>query len=897
MSYISDYDSPTAHSSTLKAQDKPHPLKEQQLARELDESRAIQRALYEISALALEHQLSEDFFRKIHDIISSLMYAENFFVVLQKPEQASFYFPYFVDSVDVDLSPESLRHVPKETLEKSLTGYLLRSGKTQHIDQNTMLALTKSGDIAPIGTNCVDWLGVPIKHKNTILGAIVVQSYLPNVVYEQRHEEILEFVARQIGLVLTWKHYEVALARANSELEQRVEQRTRQLQKINENLKAEIEERKRAEHLQSQLIRITEIANSSEHLDEFFEKLHGIINELTSAPNFFIALVDEDSNMLTFPYYADEREPVPQPRPLDSPEGRTGGLTERVIRTGRSYLYRKDKDGAFPGRGANPYSWLGVPLRFHKHTFGALVVQSYDSNVYYGAAESLLLKYISRHVATVILRRKHEEALVAANQQLKRAQEELEQRVHERTAQLQKTNERLSKALDEKTRIEKQLEHQALHDPLTGLPNRALFMERLNWFVERLKRDARATFSVLFLDLDRFKYVNDSLGHHIGDELLIECTQRIKSCIRSNDLLARLGGDEFCILCDTTDLKVSQKVAERIIHALEKPFFIDRHEIHTSTSIGIRPVTDSRESTSSIMSDADAAMYQAKNQGRSRWTVFDENLSQQIRSRVRLEQELRAALNSDQIFLQFQPIIDFCTQSITGFEALVRWKHPTEGLIPPSIFIPIAEETGLIQPLGRVIFETAVTTLKLWQTHPRLAAMTMHVNLSPRQITQPRFHENLLESIVKASVPPERLTCEITESVLIQSFDTAKNSLEELSQHGIQICLDDFGTGYSSLSYLHSFPFDAMKLDRSFTKDMENSEKARNLVQSVLNLAHGLGFDLVAEGIETQAQLQTLLELGYQKGQGYLFSPPLDTADIVGFVEQFQFPVIKDKTH
>jgi EAL domain-containing protein (putative c-di-GMP-specific phosphodiesterase class I) len=297
------------------------------------------------------------------------------------------------------------------------------------------------------------------------------------------------------------------------------------------------------------------------------------------------------------------------------------------------------------------------------------------------------------------------------------------------------------------------------------------------------------------------------------------------------------------------------------------------------------------------MSDADAAMYQAKNQGRSRWTVFDENLSQQIRSRVRLEQELRAALNSDQIFLQFQPIIDFCTQSITGFEALVRWKHPTEGLIPPSIFIPIAEETGLIQPLGRVIFETAVTTLKLWQTHPRLAAMTMHVNLSPRQITQPRFHENLLESIVKASVPPERLTCEITESVLIQSFDTAKNSLEELSQHGIQICLDDFGTGYSSLSYLHSFPFDAMKLDRSFTKDMENSEKARNLVQSVLNLAHGLGFDLVAEGIETQAQLQTLLELGYQKGQGYLFSPPLDTADIVGFVEQFQFPVIKDKTH
>ncbi len=849
----------------------------------LQEALAVQDALYKISALALEEELNERFFARLHGIMRDLMYAENFFVVLYDPEKDSLTFPYFVDSVDKDLTPESLGTLPLDTVRNSVTGYLIRQGKTLHGGADWLDRMSREGHFQTMGTTCVDWLGVPLRHQGTTLGALVLQSYRDDIRYHDSHVKVVEFIARQIALVLKWKSYEQALARANSDLERKIAERTLELQKVNQSLSVEIEERKRSERLQKALFRISELAHSSDELTDFYSQLHRIIAELIHAPNLFVALIDDSGSQLSFPYYCDEYEEHPEPRPLRTSDDQRG-LTEQVLEQARPILFRRDKDEVFRGRGRSPESWLGVPLSSHGKTFGVLAIQAYESGTTYGHEDEVLLTYVGRQVATVIQRKRDADALQAAH-------EDLEQRVIERTQQLERANLELQRIIEEKSRIEQKLEHDALHDSLTGLPNRALFMDRLSWFVARLERDPQAQFSVLFLDLDRFKFVNDTLGHHVGDHLLIQVAERLRSCLRDNDTIARLGGDEFCIIVDTDDMARVIHVAERIIAALARPFNIDGNELFSSTSIGIRPIRHEQETAAGIMRDADAAMYQAKANGRGQWAIFDETLSGQIRHRVRLENDLRSALQDpDQIRLHYQPILDFDKRRVIGFEALVRWFHPELGLIPPIQFIPIAEETGLIQPLGRHILELALTNLNLWEKDDVLKRLYLNVNLSPRQISAGNFEDTLAEMIANTGINPKMLVLEITESVLVQSFDMAKQCLAKMAEQGVKICMDDFGTGYSSLSYLSSLPFHLLKLDRSFVRNLGSSDRADNLVQSILQLATGLSIDMVAEGIETQDQLRTLTSFGYLKGQGYLFAKPLEAAEILPFLKSFQFP-------
>ncbi len=410
----------------------------------------------------------------------------------------------------------------------------------------------------------------------------------------------------------------------------------------------------------------------------------------------------------------------------------------------------------------------------------------------------------------------------------------------------------------------------AFYDPLTGLPNRALFKDRLEVAFARAKGREAARFAVLFLDLDRFKLVNDSLGHRAGDELLVQIARRLESCRRAGDTVARLGGDEFTLLVEgvaTEDEAIV--IAERVHRALGPPYLIEGHEVFAGASIGIALGGPSTERVEHLLRDADTAMYRAKVRG-SRHAVFDSSMHERAMAALRLENELRRALERGELRVHYQPIVELATGTTTGVEALVRWEHRERGLVPPSEFITLAEETGLVVPLGRWVLEEACRALSALPER-----ITLSVNLSGRQLLQPEFIEDLRGMLARCRIDPSRLRLELTESMLIGNGAAAIAALTQLRGTGVRLCIDDFGTGYSSLSYLHELPIDALKIDRSFVGAMGEDERKIKIVQSILLLGKGLGIDVVAEGVETPQQAEVLRRLGCERAQGYFFARPV----------------------
>lgn len=427
---------------------------------------------------------------------------------------------------------------------------------------------------------------------------------------------------------------------------------------------------------------------------------------------------------------------------------------------------------------------------------------------------------------------------------------------------------------------EQKLRYDALHDQLTGLSNRNLLLERLSFALKRLKRNQSAQFAVLFLDLDHFKVVNDSLGHLIGDQLLLAVARELTTFIRETDLAARLGGDEFVILLeDIHSIDEVVQVAERILAAFGVPFQLAERDVFTSASIGIVMGTDYHHQSETLLRDADLAMYQAKQEGRRQYAIFDPAMHLKAVERLQLEQDLRQALVAKELTLYYQPIINFDTETIRGVEALVRWQHPQRGLLQPNAFIQLAEETGLIVPMGQWILETACQQLMDWQAQFPLQTFKMSVNLSVQQL-QPSLVPLLQEMLCNYQVPSNSLILEITESMLIQNNEVTQTVLEQIRAIGIQLSIDDFGTGYSSLSYLNQLPVNALKIDRSFVTLFESDKRHRGIVESIIALTNVLGLEVIAEGIESTQQLEWLKGLGCKLGQGYLFSPPMSATDI-----------------
>ncbi len=437
--------------------------------------------------------------------------------------------------------------------------------------------------------------------------------------------------------------------------------------------------------------------------------------------------------------------------------------------------------------------------------------------------------------------------------------------------------------------FEKRLEHQAFHDVLTGVPNRTFFEQRVLMALKRQTKDPDFQFAVMLIALDRFKSVNDTLGHQAGDILLKMVCERLHDCLRESDLLARLGGDEFVILLSGFHDKYQvARIASRLQKSVECPFHILGTEVNISSSIGIVMDTKNYQVPNELFRDADLAMYHAKDAGRGQFKIFTSQMHETLMETMTIEQELRRAVKKTQFILHYQPILRLDPLKVEGFEVLVRWEHPVRGLVPPSEFVPIAEEAGLILPMGRWIFQTACRTLAKWRDSFGLS-VTLNINISVKEFIQPDFVEEILSIVKEYNLKPENIKLEFTESILIENHEWVVEKLNHLKSNGFILSLDDFGTGYSSLAYLSQFPFDQVKIDRSFIWQMEVQEQSREIVLSILSLCRRLGITCLAEGVETESQLGFLKENLCDCVQGFYYSKPMPEENVLTFLSEKGF--------
>lgn len=427
---------------------------------------------------------------------------------------------------------------------------------------------------------------------------------------------------------------------------------------------------------------------------------------------------------------------------------------------------------------------------------------------------------------------------------------------------------------------EARLLHDAFHDKLTKLPNRALMLDRLAQFLRRSRRADAPLFAVLFLDLDRFKVVNDSLGHMTGDHLLVATAERLEAALRPGDTVARLGGDEFTMLLDGTTAAEASAVADRIQQDFLAPFSVGGHELYLTVSIGIATSAVAYNRPEEMLRDADLAMYRAKESGRARFAVFDETMRAAAVKTLEVENDLRRALERDEFELYYQPIVDLDTGTLDGFEALLRWNHRQRGVLAPGDFAALAEDTGLIVPIGAWVIRSACRQIATWHLVHGADTPPVHINVSARQIVRASFAERIKAALEEFGTPPHLMVVELTEGTMMESAESTTQTLHELKRIGVGLSIDDFGTGYSSLSYLHRFPTDSVKIDRSFISQMGPRAGDASIVRTIVALAHDLGMRVVAEGIETEAQAAALRGMRCESGQGYLFSPavPADQA-------------------
>ncbi|HSN01550.1 MAG TPA: EAL domain-containing protein, partial [Rudaea sp.] len=824
---------------------------------DLEQAERLQRALFAIADLASADLDLPEVCKALHAIVGSLMYAENFYIALYDAQRDTLRFPYFADVADTD-PPKPDDEFPMQVRRGSITWHLIKGGKALRGTIEEIEA--QLGEpLVDFGPDCVDWMGVPLLRSGKVNGGLVVQSYTESARYTDRDQELLTYVAQ---------HIQTALERrfVHEELERRVAERTDALRDANRMLQQQVLERQRGERLQAALFRIAELANSSESLEEFYAAVHRAVGGLLYARNFYIALLSDDGQQLVFPYSVDERDLKREPRKLGN------GLTEYVLNTrsvllaDRAGLERLYASGAAQPIGARSRSWLGVPLICDNRAVGVLAVQSHSEEHRYTPRDQELLTFVSYHIANALERKRNAESLKQANA-------ELEQRVIERTSELAAANSELREHIAVRERMERQLKHETLHDALTGLPNRNFLLQRLTQALADFARDPRHRFAVLFLDLDRFKVINDSVGHLIGDELLNEVGARIAACLEPRDLVARLGGDEFAILLnDIEDADDACALAQRVIDSLNAPVRLGGKEVFSSTSIGIAMASTRYRKAEELLRDADVAMYRAKGEGRHRFALFDEHLHKEAMQLMELESDLRRAIARNEFVPFFQPVVRLSDRVTVGYEALLRWQHPERGLLAPADFLAVAEETGAAEQIDWQMYER---TFEVAQPLLGGEAGFVAINLSGRHFRTLALDENLLALLRKHEIKPECVRIEVTERMLIDNPPAAKRLLDTMRAHGIGVSLDDFGTGYSSLSYLHQYPVQTLKIDRSFVAEM-GSDKSGSavIVRAILALAGALGMQAIAEGIETEAQHEALVRLGCRFGQGFLYARP-----------------------
>jgi diguanylate cyclase (GGDEF)-like protein len=807
------------------------------------------------TALFKLNQLSHDcadlgvFFEQVHSSISSIMRAENFYIALYDQTLSTLEFVYDVDEKD----DYPLGVVPLEAFAGSMTCYVIETAKPLLATPEIVRDLEKKNLIKRIGSDSTDWLGVPLISDGLVIGVMAVQSYSEKIRYQHDDLELMEFTAQHIVSAMT-------RLQDHERLQNAVNARTRELMQ-------QIREREKSELLQESLFKISELTNDATiNIEQFYSMVHNIVGQLINAENFYIAKYDQKTKMLSFVYYLDQNseniEEDSQPRALGD------GLTEYIIRTGETKLLNNQQMQALHLQGETrapqieTKSWLGVPLIHSGVVLGAMVVQSYNMSIQFTEQDAELLKFVSQHVSSAIKRRE----LLEFERQ---SHVLLEQQVKLRTMALEDE-------IKQRKQVEGQLQHAASHDILTGLPNRTLFINSLNHAIACNKRKPEFQFAVLFLDLDRFKVVNDSLGHHAGDLLLQKIAKELKILVRNKDTVARLGGDEFVILIEDFESNdEAYEIAQRITEFLATPFVIENQSIFIGTSIGVL-FNDKRYNSADIMlRDADTAMYHAKEKGKGRFEVFDSSMQKKVQNALKLEADIRDAITNSEFSPYFQPIVDLRNEKVVGFEALARWHNDKRGFVFPNDFIPLAEETNLVTAIDFLILEKSCLQLKAWEKSCGRDDLYVSCNLYGDHFFSATLPEDIEKIIKRVGIKPHQLRVELTERALLENSDIVLKNMNALKVLGVKILLDDFGTGYSSLSYLHRFPIDVLKIDRSFINNVHEQGNHQAIIKTIIDLATNLQMDTVGEGIENLADAQLLTAMECNYGQGYYYAKPM----------------------
>lgn len=896
-------------------------LGEQQLLvatlRDITERKQIeqtQATLYHISEAAQSTATLPELFLRIHGIIGGLLPAKNFFLALYDPSRDELTFPYFVDEVDLPPGPLKLG-------DATLSGEVIRTGQPLLVTPEVQQKRAEQGE-AVVGADSVDWLGVPLKSRVRTFGALVVQSYSGDVRYTEKDQVLLEFVSSQVAAAILRKQAEEALRLSESRLEEA--QRLAHLGSWNWDISTG------TLNWSDELCRIYGAVPGA-HAPSFEDFLLRVHPEDRMAVEALVAQALADHK----PFHHELRILRPdgevrtlsdQGEVLTDDQGRAAGLAgaclditarklEELLEQDRSLVLEQVAqnnslreillriatmlEAQIPatrssillltdGRlhtataphlpAAYSQSLEGLPIGPTVGSCGTacytgrtIITEDIATDPRWDGYRELALPHGLRACWSMPIPSNEGGVLgsfaIYSNQPAQPSARDL---------QFMSMATRLAAVAIEHHRLTDQLEHQAQHDALTGLPNRLLFQDRLSQALAQAERKKHHA-AVLYMDLDRFKNINDSMGHFSGDKLLGQVAARLHACIRKCDTLARLGGDEFVVvLTELNDSQDAGRVATKLIEAIRAPFQVDGRELFVSISLGISIYPNDGSDGETLMANADSAMYSAKERGRDNFLWFAPLMNAQARERMDLENLLRRALTLGQLSLLYQPQCG-ANGEIQGFEALMRWRHPTLGLVSPTRFIPHAEDSGLIVQMGEWALRQACTQMAAWRkVYP---ALRVAVNVSAVQFKRADWVDTVRRALRNAGLDPKALELEITESLLLQNVSETSANLFELRALGVSIAIDDFGTGYSSLSYLHKLPVTTLKIDQSFVREIgvisASGEQDAPIIRTIIALARNFGMSVVAEGVETRAQRDLLLRLGCESLQGYLLYRPL----------------------
>lgn len=813
------------------------------LTRRYKQAYITQGALLKLSELASTISDMREFYPAIHKMVSELLHAENFYVVFYDSQTDHYTPQYFSDEKDQQL----IAAVPSSAFSSGLTGYVARTGQALLCDNEQFEQLIQTGAIEPQGSPCAHWLGIPLCRGMQVIGVMAIQSYNAKQLYTESDLALFSSIG---GHTIT------ALDRVKSRelLEETVRLRTLELRQINSSLQKEITERINAEKLQAALYRISELTASSRDMGSFYQAVHQVLGELMAADNCYIALLDAERSKLTFPFYLDQYSPPARERPLNR------GFTEYVIRCADAKLINSDIADTLVAAGeirrgmADPLktarhstSWLGAPLLIEQQVIGVIALQSYDERYQYSDNELNILRFVSQHIAVAIQRK-------LATEQQKQQQEELERKVFESTRELRQTNLFLRLQVEERKKAEQKLFYEANHDALTGLANRQMFLQQLKQQFALSKRQPQQGLALLFIDLDRFKQINDNLGHHVGDAFLVEVSKRLLSTVREHDMVARLGGDEFVVLLTALpDPADAEDIAERIIEKIRQPFYLQGQQVHSGASIGIAHYDAEHSKPEAMLRDADAAMYQAKSMGRNRFVIFNDTMREQLLQAMTLEQVMQQALAQQQFTAVYEPVLCGQGRSLLGYEVHSQWQHPLLGT--QYDFSQFSADAAMTVQIEQLILQQACRQLAASTDDSGLLSL----RLSVAHLQQ---HELLQQLKQQLSVlpQPQRFCLAFTERELLQAGNSLHNALNQLKQSGIRLAIHQFAADSAPMGLLLLQLFEFVKLDASFCRQLPRQAHKRQLLHMLQQLAHSYKFRLLADGVDNAELLNLLLD-------------------------------------